>query len=78
LDTVSGEVVIFTSSQISALTEDDGSAMGDDEEANWCVECGGELEEHEVHAAFNEGAKESKTFYCTDCHKTALDGVFAG
>ncbi|WP_336784094.1 hypothetical protein [Paenibacillus illinoisensis] len=76
LDPITGEIIIFASTVMSEVGgNDDGSEM---EESVWCIECGGELQEHEKHSSYNEGAVTHNDYYCEDCHSKALSSVFAG
>lgn len=76
LDTVSGEIIIFTPNSTVGDNDDGVDLNENEDETVWCVECGGELEEHEARAAFNEGAKQTNTFHCSDCHQAVLHTVF--
>ncbi len=79
LDPISGEIIIFSSVLMTEVGEDDdGSGLIDSDEEVWCIECGGQLQEHEKTASYNEGAKHHNDFYCTDCHEIALSSVFRG
>jgi amidophosphoribosyltransferase len=77
LDTISGEVIIYVGGITNVGENDDGSDLGA-EETVYCVECDTELQEHEIHAAYNEGASETDSYYCKSCHEKALTGLFAG
>ena len=77
LDTISGEVIIFASTQMNTVGEDDdGSGLGDEDGFIFCIECEAELQEHEVKASYNEGAHQTETYYCGSCHQEALTSVF--
>jgi glucosamine 6-phosphate synthetase-like amidotransferase/phosphosugar isomerase protein len=78
LDTISGEVIIFTQARIDTVGDDDDGAGLDSDETVYCMECENPLQEHEVHASYNEGAADTESYYCSACHQQALTGVFAG
>jgi glucosamine 6-phosphate synthetase-like amidotransferase/phosphosugar isomerase protein len=73
LDPITGEVIIYTSAQAAGVDEEDGE---EENEIVFCAECEDALQEHEVHAAYNEGAANDNTYYCAKCHQQALTALF--
>lgn len=76
LDVVTGEIIIYSSSQ--ELVAIDEAEENDALAGHFCAECGGRLEEHEIHAAYNNDAEAYENYYCSDCHQRALHSAFAG
>jgi glucosamine 6-phosphate synthetase-like amidotransferase/phosphosugar isomerase protein len=77
LDTISGEVIIFTGQRDTVTTVgegDDGSDLSV-VEIFYCIECENQLQEHETHASYNEGAAATESYYCKECYNNALHSV---
>lgn len=77
LDVESGEVIIYTPSQITNVgSNDDGHGAEQAAiEAIDCTECGQELGDDEIEASYNEGAENDKSYVCKTCYQKALDSV---
>lgn len=71
LDETTGEIILFTSSQIAGVSEDDGSEMADNDLSDpVCVECQEWLTDGEINASYN-ASNPKNDMVCRTCYEEA-------